>query len=64
MLRDVTARLADPCTVLAVSVTTFTKVPLTGEIELQTSGGALKYSINEEIAQTLASDLDRFLSQS
>lgn len=64
MSHDVTAGLADPCTILAVSVTTFTKAPLSGEIELQTSDGMLKCAINEDIAQALANDLDRFLSQS
>lgn len=62
MLRDVTD--IDPRRIIAITVTTVTKMPLTGVVELQTCDGALECEINEEIAQALSSSLDRFLSQS
>lgn len=54
---------ADTRRVLAVSVTTSTKMPLTGVLEWQTADGAFACEINEEIAHALSTDLDHFLSQ-
>lgn len=64
MPADTPNRLFDPRKILAVSVTTQQKEPLTGVLELQTADGILECQINEEIAQMLSSDLDHFLSQS
>lgn len=61
---DTPEMLADRHKILAVSVTTQTKSPLIGVLELQTTHGTMQCQINEETAQLLSSDLDHFLSQS
>jgi hypothetical protein len=64
MSADTSDRLFDPRKILAVSVKTQKKIPLTGTLVLQTADGTLECQINEDIAQMLSSDLDHFLSQS
>ncbi len=64
MPREINDIRSDLRRAIAVSVTTSAKQPLTGVLEWQTADGAFACEINEEIAHTLSSHLDHFLSQS
>jgi hypothetical protein len=49
--------------ILASAITTESKGPLTGIIELRTEGGHLVLGIDEDAALALRTDLERFLTQ-
>jgi hypothetical protein len=48
---------------LATTVTTQSREPLTGIIELRIEGGYLELKIDEETALALRTDIERFLTQ-
>jgi hypothetical protein len=49
--------------ILASAITTKSKAPLSGIIELRTEGGPVELGIDEDAALALRSDLERFLTQ-
>jgi hypothetical protein len=49
--------------ILASSVRTKSKEPLTGIIELRTDGGPIELTIDEDAALALRTELERFLTQ-
>jgi hypothetical protein len=49
--------------ILAGSITTRSKAPLTGIIELRTDGGPIELNIDEDTALALRTVLERFLTQ-
>ena len=49
--------------ILASSVLTKSKEPLTGIIELRTDGGPIELTIDEDAALALRTELERFLTQ-
>jgi hypothetical protein len=49
--------------ILVSAITTKSKRPLTGIIELRTGGGHLELGIDEDAALALRTDLERFLTR-
>jgi hypothetical protein len=49
--------------ILASSILTKSREPLTGIIELRTDGGPIELTIDEDTALALRTDLERFLTQ-
>jgi hypothetical protein len=49
--------------ILASSILTKSKEPLTGIIELRTDGGPIELTIDEDAALALRTELERFLTQ-
>jgi hypothetical protein len=49
--------------ILASAITTKSKGPLTGIIELRTEGGPIELGIDEDATLALRTDLERFLTQ-
>jgi hypothetical protein len=47
----------------ASAITTKSRGPLTGMIELRTEGGPIELGIDEDAALALRTDLERFLTQ-
>ena len=45
------------------SVSTNSTSPLRGVVEIDAAGCSMKFELNEEIAHTICTDLDRFLTQ-
>jgi hypothetical protein len=46
-----------------VSVSTNTTTPLRGMIEIDTPNSTIKFELNEDIAHSICSQLERFLTQ-
>ena len=57
------SRLKSKMPILASAITTKSKGPLTGMIELRTKGGPIGPGIDEDAALALRTDLERFLTR-
>ncbi|MCA6107313.1 hypothetical protein [Bradyrhizobium cenepequi] len=49
--------------IAAFSVTTNCTEPLRGIVEIEMAGTTLRFELNEELAHSLCSDLDHFLTE-
>ena len=55
--------MRDTNKIIDVSVTTTTTRPLCGIVEIETTGSTMKFELTEEIALSICTDLERFLTQ-